>query len=96
VAYRDGLETLVVDRTRALQRRTRQLEIAARVAREAAEFHDLEHLLKAMARLISENFGFYHTASSCWMRKALCSIACRFVGGRQQMLVRGHRLRVEK
>ncbi len=95
VAYRDGLETLVVDRTRALQRRTRQLEIASRVAREAAEFHDLEHLLKAMARLISENFGFYHTGIFLLdEEKRYAVLRAASSEGGQQMLLRGHRLRV--
>jgi GAF domain-containing protein len=55
-----GLENRVNERTRDLQRRAVQLQVTAQVAREAAAIRDPDRLLQDTARLISEQFNFYH------------------------------------
>jgi GAF domain-containing protein/HAMP domain-containing protein len=56
-----GLENRVNERTRDLQRRAVQLQVTAQVAREAATIRNPDRLLQDAARLISEQFNFYHT-----------------------------------
>ena len=55
-----NLEQRVVDRTRDLERRSKQLQIAAEVAREATAVHDLTELLRRGVNLIHDRFGYYH------------------------------------
>jgi GAF domain-containing protein/HAMP domain-containing protein len=55
-----GLELAVARRTRDLERRAVQLQVASDVAREAAAIRDLEQLLKDVVSMISERFGYYH------------------------------------
>ncbi len=55
-----SLENRVNERTRDLQRRAVQLQVTAQVAREAAAIREPERLLQDTARLISEEFNFYH------------------------------------
>jgi GAF domain-containing protein/HAMP domain-containing protein len=89
------LEQQVAERTMALQRRSRQLEAAIQVAREAATTLDLGELLPRVVALISERFGWYHTGiflldpTGTWAELQAASSE-----GGKQMLVRGHRLRV--
>jgi len=54
------LEEQVAERTRRLQRRTVQLEVAAQVARDIAAARDLESLLYRAVNTIRDRFGFYH------------------------------------
>jgi GAF domain-containing protein len=56
-----SLENRVNERTRDLQRRAVQLQVTAQVAREAATIRNPDRLLQDAARLISEQFNFYHT-----------------------------------
>jgi nitrate/nitrite-specific signal transduction histidine kinase len=56
-----SLENRVNERTRDLQRRAVQLQVTAQVAREAAVIRNPDRLLQDAARLISEQFNFYHT-----------------------------------
>ncbi|MFP4345439.1 MAG: GAF domain-containing protein [Anaerolineales bacterium] len=90
---RAGLEERVAERTRDLERRTQELEIAATVARDAAGLYDLEELLTTAVELISERFGFYHAgiflADESGQEAALAAASSE--GGRR-MLARGHRL----
>jgi GAF domain-containing protein/HAMP domain-containing protein len=55
-----SLENRVNERTRDLQRRAVQLQVTAQVAREAAAIREPDRLLQNTARLISEQFNFYH------------------------------------
>jgi len=93
--YRDSLEASVANRTADLERRSRQLATAAKVARRAAEFRDLEPLLETTVRLISDNFGFYHTGIFLLNEERTYAVlrAASSEGGRA-MLARGHQLRV--
>jgi GAF domain-containing protein/HAMP domain-containing protein len=55
-----GLEQRVADRTRELEQRSTQIQIAAEVARDINASTDLERLLSEAVDLIRERFGFYH------------------------------------
>lgn len=92
---REHLEQTVEERTLDLTRRARYLEATAEVARAAASVLDLQELLSQTVALISERFGFYHTAiylldpTGEWAALGAASSE-----GGQRMLRRGHRLRV--
>jgi GAF domain-containing protein len=92
---REHLEETIQERTRDLARQSEQLETAAQVARDAAAIQDIDQMLEHTANLISARFGFYHTGiflldpSGEWAVLQAASSP-----GGQQMLMRGHRLRV--
>lgn len=54
------MEERIKQRTFELERRSRQLQLAADVGRAAATIHDLDELLERVAVLISERFDLYH------------------------------------
>ena len=56
------LEERVAERTRELEKQTDRLQIAARIARDAASAADLEKLLNRSTTLILDRFNLYHTA----------------------------------
>jgi GAF domain-containing protein len=60
-ALRDVLELRVLERTSALEKRATQLQTVSSVARTIAAVKDLDSLLPEITRLVSEQFGFYHT-----------------------------------
>jgi signal transduction histidine kinase/CheY-like chemotaxis protein/HAMP domain-containing protein len=96
------LENRVQERTRELseasermQRRALQLQTSAEVARAIASVRDLDQLLPQITQLISERFGWYHVG--IFLTDATGSYAVLQAAnseGGQQMLARGHRLRV--
>jgi GAF domain-containing protein len=89
------LEDRVAERTRDLARRARYLEATGAVARNAALELDVRELLARSVASISEQFGFYH-AGIFFLDPAgkwLVMQAASSEGG-QDMLARGHRLRV--
>lgn len=94
-AQRADLERMVSERTDVLARRARYLEATSDVARQAGAVLDVHDLLGQVVNLISERFGFYHTglffvdSSGEWMVLQAASSA-----GGQNMLSRGHRLRI--
>jgi len=90
-----SLESQVVERTSALERRSKQLEATAQVAREAAAIHSLDELLTYATQLISEHFGFYHTGIFLLDNTLKYAVlqAANSEGG-QQMLTRAHKLEV--
>ena len=57
----NDLEQRVVERTADIERKSDQLRAAAFIARQTAEVHDLASLLDIVVRLVSDQFGFYHT-----------------------------------
>jgi len=89
------LEEHVAERTSELEHRSVQLEASAQVARESATIRDVDRLLDEVVRLISDRFGFYHAGLFLVDEAARYAIlrAASSEGG-QQMLARGHRLRV--
>ncbi|MDY7077602.1 MAG: GAF domain-containing protein [Chloroflexota bacterium] len=86
-----GLEQQIAD----LERHTKYMEATAEVARDVTSVLNPQELLDRVAALISERFGFYHTGiflidpSGEWAVLQATSSE-----GGQQMLARGHRLRV--
>ena len=89
------LEVTVAERTGDLARRTRYLEAAGAIARDAASVLDVQELLSRVATLVSERFGFYHTGiflldpAGEWAVLQTASSE-----GGQRMVARGHRLKV--
>lgn len=57
---RRRLTTLVEERTKALQRRTAQIQTATEVGRAVATERNLNQLLPLAARLIAQRYGYYH------------------------------------
>jgi GAF domain-containing protein len=58
---RSTLEQRVEERTAGLTRKTEQLRATSYIARQTAEVQDLATLLETVARLVTDQFGFYHT-----------------------------------
>ncbi len=90
-----GLEERVAERTRELEQRSDELEAAAAVARAAAEIQDIDQLLDATVRLISQYFNFYHAGIFLLDEAGEYAVlqAASSEGG-QRMLARGHKLQV--
>jgi GAF domain-containing protein len=57
---RTTLQQQVEERTSELQQRAAQLEAVASVARTVASVQDIDSLLPAITKLVSQQFGFYH------------------------------------
>jgi PAS domain S-box-containing protein len=93
--HADDLEQQIEVRTRDLERRTAQLQVAAEVARDATTAHSLDSLLNRAVNLIRERFGFYHAGIFMVDDRnefALLKAATGEAG--RQMLEHGHRLKV--
>jgi GAF domain-containing protein len=58
---RATLEQRVEERTAGLMRKTDQLRAASYIARQSAEVQDLAALLNIVTKLVTDQFGFYHT-----------------------------------
>jgi len=97
-----SLENRVVDRTAELsvanernERRARQFEAIAKVARATTSIQDEDTLLSRLAHVISEQFGFYHVGIFLLDEEHQYAVlrASNSEGGRK-MLARRHGLRV--
>ncbi|MBN1955744.1 MAG: GAF domain-containing protein [Anaerolineae bacterium] len=90
-----SLEQRVQERTGDLERRSAQLEAAARIARETVAVRDVDQVMRNTAQLISEQFGFYHVGIFLLDELGEYAVlrAANSAGG-QRMLARGHRLKV--
>jgi GAF domain-containing protein len=97
-----NLEERVTSRTMELEsanrrneRRARQFEAIAQVARATATDQQLQTLLASLTRVISEQFGFYHTGIFLLdeSREFAVLTAANSDGGKR-MLSRGHKLRI--
>lgn len=97
-----GLEERVNERTSALEianrqnkRRAEQFEIIAQVARAISSAQNLQNLLPHVARVISQQFGFYHVGVFLLDNNREYAVlqAANSEGG-ERMLNRGHRLKV--
>jgi PAS domain S-box-containing protein len=78
-----------------IQRQTIQLEVAALIARDAAQAPDMNSILQRATQLIHERFGFYH--AGIFMIEddyAVLRAASGSTQGSIDMLQAGHRLRV--
>jgi len=58
---RASLEDHVEERTLQLSKKTEQLRSASFIARQTAEIQDLGSILNLVVKLITDQFGFYHT-----------------------------------
>lgn len=58
---RFALEQRIEERTAGLTLKTEQLRATSYIARQTAEVQDLDSLLTTVAKLVSDQFGFYHT-----------------------------------
>jgi GAF domain-containing protein len=97
-----NLENRVASRTAELElanlrneKRAKQFEAIAQVARATATNESLETLLPRLTTLISEQFGFYHTGIFLLDEKREYAVlrAANSEGG-NRMLARGHKLKV--
>ena len=97
-----SLEDRVASRTADLEtanqrneKRARQFEAIAQVARATATNESLDTLLPSLTSLISEQFGFYHTGIFLIDENRTFAIlrAANSEGGKR-MLARGHKLQV--
>ncbi len=90
---RDDLEVRIQERTASLEKRASQLQAVSSMARNITAIKDLNSLLPNTTRLVSEQFGFYHTGIFLLddAREFAVLKAANSSGGRQ-MLARGHRL----
>jgi GAF domain-containing protein/HAMP domain-containing protein len=57
----NALELRVAERTAELSRKADHLRAASYIARQTAEVQDLASLLNTVAKLVTDQFGFYHT-----------------------------------
>jgi GAF domain-containing protein len=92
---RTNLETRVEDRTRDLQRRALQLQVAVEVGQTISAMRDLDQLLGRVTELISERFGFYHAGIFLLDDSGEFAVlrAANSPGGKQ-MLAKGYSLKV--
>lgn len=95
-----SLEDRIADSTAELvttnrrnERRAKQFEAIAQVARVVATIQDLESLLPRITQVISQQFGFYHVGIFMWDENREFAVlrAANSEGG-QRMLKRGHKL----
>lgn len=94
-AVRSSLEEQVAKRTAELERRTRQLNAAIQVTREAALERDITYLARQVVTLIGKYFGYYHVGLFLLdetRRYAVLQAASSEEG--QRLVERGHRLEV--
>lgn len=90
---RANLQQQVEERTSELQKRAAQLEAVSSVARTIASVQDIDTLLPAITRLVSQQFGFYHVGIFLLdgQRKNVVLRAANSQGG-LRMLSRQHSL----
>jgi len=98
----DGLERMVEERTAELlsanesnERRAKQFESIAQVARTVSSARDLDVLLTQITTVISKEFGFYHVGIFLLdSGKEYAILSAANSEGGKVMLTRGHRLKV--
>lgn len=89
------LEQHVEERTIGLTRKTEQLRATSYIARKTAEVQDLTTLLDTVAKLVTDQFGFYHTGIFLINETGNKAVlqAASSEGGRR-MIERGHALAI--
>ncbi len=89
------LEQRVEERTAGLARKTEQLRATSYIARKTAEVQDLASLLSTVARLVTDQFGFYHTGVFLLNEPGdHVTLQAASSDGGQRMIERGHSLSV--
>jgi GAF domain-containing protein/HAMP domain-containing protein len=89
------LEKRVAERTEDITRKTDQLRAASYIARQTAEIQDISLLLNLVVKLVTDQFGFYHTGIFL-VNEAGDEVtlqAASSEGGRE-MIKKGHSLKV--
>lgn len=97
-----SLENRVASRTAELElanqrneKRARQFEAIAQVARATTNLQDLESLLSSLVELISKQFGFYHAGIFLLdENREFAELRAANSEGGKRMLARGHKLGV--
>lgn len=91
----NDLEQRVAERTAEISRKADHLRAASYIARETAEVQELSSLLNTVVKLVSDQFGFYHTGifliNDAGNEAVLQAASSE---GGQQMIERGHSLSV--
>ncbi|MGE5223190.1 MAG: GAF domain-containing protein, partial [Omnitrophica WOR_2 bacterium] len=90
-----SLEKRVSERTKELERRSIQLQVAAEVARDTTSVRDLDELLNRAVYLIRDRYGFYHAGiflTDDRQEYAILRAATGEAG--RKMLEREHKLKV--
>ena len=92
---RAELERRVEERTAGLIKKTDQLRAASYIARQTAEIQDLDTILKVVAKLITDQFGFYHAGIFLMNETGneVVLVSASSEGGRR-MVEKGHTLKV--
>ncbi|HEX2994103.1 MAG TPA: GAF domain-containing protein [Anaerolineales bacterium] len=92
---RAALEKSVVEQTAGLNRKIDEMRATSYIARKTAEVQDLASLLNTVARLVTDQFGFYHTGVFLINETGDQAVlqAASSEGG-QRMIERGHSLGV--
>ena len=91
----NALEQRVAERTSEISRKADHLRAASYIARQTAEVRDLSSLLNTVVKLVTDQFGFYHTGIFLINDTGAEVVlqAASSEGGRR-MLERGHSLSV--
>lgn len=92
---RAALERSVEEQTAGLNRKIDEMRATSYIARKTAEVQDLASLLNTVARLVTDQFGFYHTGVFLINESGDQAVlqAASSEGG-QRMIERGHSLGV--
>ena len=89
------LEQRIDERTKELRGRSNQLEAIAALARSVAVIRTLDQLLPLITESVSTRFGFYHVGIFLLdANKEYAILSAANSKGGQNMLARGHRLKV--
>ncbi|MBK9927020.1 MAG: hypothetical protein IPP66_17250 [Anaerolineales bacterium] len=92
---RGALEQRVSERTIQLEKRANQFEAISTVASSVASLKNMDELLPAIARLVIESFGFYHTGIFLLDNsKEFAILVASPTEAGKQMIANGHKLRV--
>lgn len=91
----NALEQRVSERTAEISRKADHLRAASYIARQTAEVQDLASLLNTVARLVTDQFGYYHTGIFL-INETGSEVILRAASseGGQRMIERGHSLSV--
>lgn len=90
------LEQRVEDRTTQLRDRARQLEAISSVARSTASLQNIDDLLPAVARVVSDRFGFYHVGIFLIdEEQKFAELRASNSKGGKRMLERHHKLKLD-
>jgi GAF domain-containing protein/HAMP domain-containing protein len=89
------LEQRVSERTKELERRSLQVQVAAEVARDVSATRDLGEVLQRAVNLVRERFGFYH-AGIFLVDEKWEYVVLRAATGEagRKMVARDHKLRI--